>query len=105
MKKQIIKRKNAMALLRSDDDLGRPTIHSIKYRKVDGSAGYKKRVSKNMNHLPGTGKYRGNVKLNHVFLFYNHDTKETFNVLIDLLVEIDGMIIDHTNNEFVSANI
>jgi hypothetical protein len=25
-------------------------------------------------------------------------------VLIDLLIEVDGMIIDHTNNEFSKSN-
>lgn len=102
--KQIIKRKNAMALLRQDDAEGKPTIHRIKYRKTDGTIGRKMRVGKSFRSLPGDGKYRGNIKLNHVFLFYDYDTKETFNVLIDLMVEVDGMIIDHTNNEFVSAS-
>jgi hypothetical protein len=101
--KQIIKRKNAMALLRQDDAEGKPTIHRIKYRKLDGSIGRKMRVAKSFRHLPGDGKYRGHVKLNHVFLFYDHDTKETFNVLIDLLIEVDGLIIDHTNNEFSTS--
>ncbi len=93
-----------MALLRQDDALGQPTIHSIRYRKKDGTAGYKARVSKSSRHLPGTGKYRGNLNTNHVFLFTNHDEPEdsnrrNFEVLIDLLTEIDGMTIDHTNGD------
>lgn len=93
-----------MALLRQDDAQGQPTIHSIKYRKKDGTAGRKMRVSKSSRHLPGAGKYRGNLSTNHIFLFTNHDEAEgtsrrTFEVLIDLMIEIDGMTIDHTNGD------
>lgn len=93
-----------MALLRQDDAQGQPTIHSIKYRKKDGTAGRKMRVSKSSRHLPAAAKYRGNVNTNHVFLLTNHDEPEgtsrrTFEVLIDLLIEIDGMTIDHTNGD------
>ena len=102
--RQSIKRKNAMALLRQDDAEGKPSVHRIKYRKVDGTIGVKLHVGKSFRHLPGISKFRGNVKLNHVFLFYDYDKKETFNVLIDLLIEVDGMTIDHTNNEFSTSN-
>ena len=105
MATQIIKRKNAMALLRDDDAQGQPTIHSIKYRKKDGTIGRKRRVSKSTRHLPGAGKYRGKISTYHVFLLTNHDEasnspRRTFEILIDLLVELDGMTIDHTNGEY-----
>ena len=62
-----------MASLRADDAQGQASVHSIRYRKVDGSLGYKPRVCKSFKTLPGTGKYRGNVSLNHEFLFRNPD--------------------------------
>ena len=103
MAKQIIKRKVAMASIRSDDAGGKPTIHSVKYRKVDGTIGYKRRVTKSFQHMPGAAKFRGNLNTNHEFLFCNLDEpdpeKQHFRIKIDLLIEVDGMIIDHTNGE------
>ncbi|GAB2798644.1 hypothetical protein GCM10027275_50290 [Rhabdobacter roseus] len=102
----LIKRKVAMAALRADDAQGQPSIHSIRYRKKDGTLGYKAHVSKSFRHLPGASKYRGQVSLNHEFLFRNHDesdpAQQHFRILIDLLVEVDGHIIDHTNGEYRS---
>ena len=102
-KKQVIKRKVAIATLRADDAHGNPSIHSIKYRKKDGSIGYKKRVTKGFRHLPGSGKFRGNINQNHEFQFINKDEpdplKQHFRIKIDLLVEMDGLVIDHTNGE------
>lgn len=104
MAKQTIKRKVAMASIRSDDAAGRPSVHSIKYRKLDGAIGYKKRVTKSFQHLPGAGKFRGNINTNHEFLFRNLDVNDTdeqnFRIKIDLLVEVDGMTVDHTNGEY-----
>ncbi|MCE7061242.1 hypothetical protein [Dyadobacter sp. CY343] len=101
--KQTIKRKVAMASIRSDDAAGKPSVHSIKYTKLDGTIGFKKRVSKSFQHLPGARKFRGNINTNHEFLFKNHDaTSELdkhFRIKIDLLVEVDGMTVDHTNGE------
>ncbi len=94
-----------MALIRSDDARGRPSVHSIKYRKKDGSIGCKKRVSKSFSLLPGSGKFRGNINLGHEFQFINLDEppdskKYHFRIKIDYLIEVDGMVIDHTNGEF-----
>lgn len=92
-----------MASIRSDDAAGKPSVHAIKYRKVDGGIGYKKRVTKSFQHLPGAGKFRGNMNTNHEFLFRNLDEPDPdsqhFRIKIDLLIEVDGMIIDHTNGE------
>lgn len=103
-KRQLIKRKVAMASLRADDAAGNPSIHSIKYRKLDGTIGFKKRVTKSFSHLPGASKYRGNMNSNHEFLFTNKDErnpdKQHFRIKIDLLVEMDGIVIDHTNGEY-----
>lgn len=103
MAKQIIKRKVAMAIIQSDDATGNPSVHSIKYKKLDGTTGFKRRVTKSFRHLPGAGKFRGNMNTNHEFLFRNLDASspedQNFRIKIDLLVEVDGMIIDHTNGE------
>jgi hypothetical protein len=102
--KQTIKRKVAMAALRADDAQGKPTIHSIKYRKMDGTIGFKKHVTKSFRHLPGASAFRGNLNTNHEFLFINKDEPDPenqhFRIKIDLLVEIDGLVIDHTNGEY-----
>lgn len=107
MAKQVIKRKVAMAAVRADGANGHPSIHSIKYRKLDGRIGYKARVSKNMRHLPGTSKFRGSLNEGHEFLFRNHDAigteNEHFRIKIDLLIEVDGHTIDHTNGEYATA--
>lgn len=104
MAKQTVKRKVAMASLRADDAQGQPSIHSVTYRRKDGTLGHKPRVSKSFRHLPGAGKYRGQVSLNHEFLFRNHDepnpARQHFRLLIDLIQAVDGAIIDHTNGEF-----
>lgn len=72
-------------------------IFSVLYRKKsDGTLGYKPRVSKSLQRLPGTSGYRQNVNTNHILLLHDHDTKRPFEVLIDLLVEYNEMIIDHT---------
>ena len=94
-----------MASLRSDDAQGRPTVHSIKYRKKDGTIGHKKRVTKSFRHLPGAGKFRGNLNFNHEFLLINKEEPEDspnyhFRIKIDHLIEMDGMVIDHTNGEY-----
>lgn len=96
-----------MATLRADDDNGNPSVHSIKYRKMDGTIGYKKRVSKSFRHLPGASKFRGNMNSGHEFLFVNNDEpdqeKKHFRLKIDLLIEVDGNIIDHTNGEYAAT--
>ena len=93
-----------MASIRSDDATGRPTVHSIKYRKKDGTVGYKKRVTKSFRLLPGSGKFRGNINLGHEFQFINLDEppdsdRYHFRIKIDNLIEVDGMVLDHTNGE------
>lgn len=92
-----------MASIRQDDATGRPTVHSIKYRKKDGTIGSKKRVTKSFRLLPGSGRFRGNLNIGHEFQFINLDEpdpqKQHFRIKIDLLIEVDGMVIDHTNGE------
>lgn len=92
-----------MAMIGSDDSTGKPTVHSIKYRKLDGTVGYKRRVTKSFKHLPGASKFRGNINTNHEYLFKNLDEPnpedQNFRIKIDLLIAVDGMIIDHTNGE------
>lgn len=97
-----------MAALRADDANGMPSIHTIKYRKMDGTIGYKRRVSKSFQYLPGASKFRGNMNGNNEFLFKNHDEPDDspnqhFRIKIDLLVEVDGHIIDHTNGEYAAT--
>jgi len=93
-----------MASLRADDAQGRPSVHTIKYVKVDGTIGYKKRAAKSFRLLPGAGKYNGNMKLNNEFLFQNLEVtdpeKQHFRILVDLLLEVDGATLDHTNGEY-----
>jgi hypothetical protein len=45
---------------------------------------------------------------NNEFLFKNHDEPDDspsqhFRIKIDLLVEVDGHIIDHTNGEYAAT--
>lgn len=93
-----------MASLRADDAQGKPSVHTIKYVKVDGTVGYKRRVQKSFRLLPGASKYRGHMKLNNEFLFQNLEEpdpeRQHFRILVDLLVEVDGATIDHTNGEY-----
>jgi hypothetical protein len=106
--KKIIKRKVAMALLRADDAQGRPTVHSIKYRKKDRTVGYKNRVTKSYRHLPGEGKFRGNINTNHELLLINLDEpdpkEQHFRIKVDYLISFDGMVIDHLNGEHPNGN-
>lgn len=96
-----------MAALRADDAAGNPSVHSIKYRKMDGTIGYKRHVSKSFRHLPGASKFRGNLNNGHEFLLVNNDEtdpeKKHFRLKIDLIVELDGNIIDHTNGEYAAT--
>lgn len=97
-----------MASLRADDAQGKPSIHSIKYVKRDGTVGFKRRVAKSFRLLPGASKYKGNMKLNNEFLFQNleisNPDEQHFRILIDLLLEVDGATIDHTNGEYGNPN-
>lgn len=94
--KQKIKRRAVFADIHQDTKGNEVHIFSLKYRKLDGSVGYKARCSKSLNSLPGTGKFRGNLNSNHELLLYNHENSQHFRVKIDLIVEYNGMIIDHT---------
>lgn len=105
--KQVVKRKVVMSSLRADDAQGNPSIHSIKYRRMDGTIGIKKRVSKSFRSLPGPSGFRGNMNANNEFLFVNNDEpdpeRKHFRIKIDLLIEVDGNIIDHTNGEYAAT--
>lgn len=94
--KRIIKRRAVFAEIHQDTRGAGIHTFSIKYRKKDGSAGYKAKVSKSYNALPGDKKFRQNVNINHVLLLKDQETGRTFEVLIDLLIEYNGMLIDHT---------
>lgn len=93
--KRTIKRRVMFAEIHQDTRGDEVHKFSIKYRKVDGEIGYKANVSKSIRNLPGKGKYNGNVKINHVLLLYDHDTDRTFEILIDLMIEYNGLLIDH----------
>jgi hypothetical protein len=94
--KRTIKRRVMFAEIHQDTRGDEVHKFSIKYRKVDGEIGYKANVSKSIRNLPGKGKYNGNVKINHVLLLYDYDTDRTFEILIDLMIEYNGLLIDHT---------
>ena len=99
--KRTIKRRVMFAEIHQDTRGDEVHKFSIKYRKVDGEIGYKANVSKSIRNLPGKGKYNGNVKINHVLLLYDYDTElgaapRTFEILIDLMIEYNGLLIDHT---------
>ncbi len=94
--KRTIKRRTMFAEIHQDTRGDEVHKFSVKYRKVDGEIGYKANVSKSIRNLPGKGKYNGNVKINHVLLLYDHDTERTFEILIDLMIEYNGLLIDHT---------
>ncbi len=74
------------------------TVHSfaIKYRKKDGTVGFKANVSKSLSHLPHEKKYKQNVSINHVLLLHDNEAKRPFEILIDLMIEYNYMLIDHT---------
>lgn len=96
MPQPIIKRRAMFAEIHQDTRGAEPHVFSIKYRKTDATVGFKARVGKSFRVLPGSGKYRGHVSTNHVLLLYNYEDKRHFEVLIDLLVEYNGKLIDHT---------
>lgn len=91
-----IKRRVVFAEIHQDTRGAGPHIFSIKYRKKDGSIGYKARASKSLKSFSGEKKFRQNVSLNHILLIYDHDTKQHREILIDLLVEYNGYLIDHS---------
>ncbi|WP_266364200.1 hypothetical protein [Tellurirhabdus rosea] len=95
--KRTISRRAVFAEIQQDTRGGEPHVFSLKYRKKDGTTGLKARLRKSTKNTPGTGRYRGNVKLNHVLLVEDLDNNnQPQNLLIDLLVEYNGQIIDHT---------
>lgn len=96
MAKKVIKRRTVFNQIQQDTVGDHVHIFSIVYRKKGGALGVKPRVSKSVKNLPGTSGYRQNVNINHVLLLTNQEDESPFEVLIDLLVEYNGMIIDHT---------
>ncbi len=94
--KHIIKRRAVFAEIHQDTRGAGVHIFSIKYRKKDGSCGYKARVSKSWKQLAGAKKFRQNININHVLLLHDHEANRPFEILIDLMVEYNGMLIDHT---------
>lgn len=96
MAKTVIKRRAVFAEIHQDTQGDEVATFSIAYRKKEGEMGYKAKVSKSLQRLPGQSGFRQNVNTNHILLLHNHETNSPFEVLIDLLVEFNGMIIDHT---------
>jgi hypothetical protein len=95
MIKRKIKRRAVFAEIHQDTRGDELHHFSVKYRKTDGQIGYKNNVTKNVRVLAGKGKYRGSVNTNHVLLLHDRETNQTFEILIDLMVEYNGMLIDH----------
>ncbi len=93
--KKVIKRRAVFAEIHQDTRGDEVHQFSVKYRKTDGSIGFKASVSKNFRNVAGKGKYRGSVNTNHVLLLVDHETNRTFEILIDLMVEYNGLLIDH----------
>lgn len=97
MTKKVIKRRTVFNEIHQDTVGGKPHTFSIQYRKKKtGELGFKAKVSKSLQRLPGASGFRQNVSLNHILLLHDHETNSPFEVLIDLLIEYNGMIIDHT---------
>ncbi len=94
--KQKIKRRAVFADIHQDTRGDKIHVFSIKYRKMDGSIGYKARCSKSVQTFPHEAKFRGNLNANHELLLYNHENSQHFRVKIDLIIEYNGMVIDHT---------
>lgn len=94
--KRVIKRRAVFAEIHQDTR--GDTVHqfSVKYRKADYTTGFKANVSKSFRSVAGQGKYRGNVNTNHVLLLVDNETNQTFEIIIDLMVEYNGLLIDHT---------
>ena len=83
------------AEIHQDTRGGQPHEFSIKYVRKDGTVGYKERVSKTTSRLNGQRGYRGNVNNNVVLLLQNCETNQPFELLIDLLLEYEGLRIIH----------
>lgn len=96
MAKKVIKRRAVFADIHQDTRGDQVHTFSLTYRKKDGELGHKAQVSKSLQRLPGQSGFRQNVSLNHVLLLHDHEAGRPFEVLIDLLIEYNGMIIDHT---------
>lgn len=94
--KRVIKRRAVFAEIHQDTRGDSVHQFSVKYRKTDYTTGFKANVSKNFRSVSGQGKYRGNVNTNHVLLLIDNETNRTFEIIIDLMVEYNGLLIDHT---------
>jgi len=70
-------------------------VLSIRYFKKDGTPGQKERVTKTAKLPSGEGKYRGNVKYNHVLLLQDLETGGFFEVCIDLITHYNNYRIIH----------
>ena len=98
MTKKVIKRRAMFADMHQQDLPSSDGIRTfeIAYRKVDGSLSRKKRVSKSFRRTPGQSGFRTHIGHNHLLLLHDHQTNEDFNIHIDLIVEYNGMIVDHS---------
>ena len=95
--KKIISRRAAFAQINQDiTEDGQLRMFSLKYAREDGSVGTKLRCSKSFRSLPGAGKFTTNIRRNMLLLVHDHDTNQTRNLSIDLLIEYNGYVIDHT---------
>lgn len=94
--KTIMKRRAVFAEIHQDTRGTQQHIFSVKYRKKDGTIGFKPRCSKSFKKIPGAAGFKQNVSINHVLLLHDHDKNATFEILIDLFKEYNGYLIDHT---------
>ncbi len=93
MLRKLIKRRAMFADMHQKDVPG--ASFSIAYRKQDGSISRKRRVGKSFKKVPGQSGFRTNIGHNHLLLLHDFDTNEDFNIHIDLIVEYNGMTVDH----------
>ena len=96
MKESIIQKRVMFAQIHQEvRHGGHAHVFSIRYFKKDGTPGQKDRVTKSGKLPSGEGKYRGNVKYNHVLLLQDLDTDRHFEVCIDLITHYNNYRIVH----------
>ncbi|UHG90098.1 hypothetical protein [Spirosoma oryzicola] len=94
--KRTINRRTMFAEIHQDTrENGKPHVFSLKYCKVDATVGEKDQVCKSVRNAPGAAKFRQNVNLNHILLLQNLENNTVFELHIDLLLEYNGMRINH----------
>lgn len=95
VKKTITRRAMFAEIHQDTRENGKPHIFSLKYCRVDSTVGEKEEVRKSSRNAPGVAKFRQNVNLNHILLLQDVQTGRVFELHIDLLLEYNGMRINH----------